>query len=72
MTDDARDADGARGLRTVVCPWCGGPPVFILDDGHQAFCGADDCPAICWDMFQDVDTLLRKARFVSFTRASRD
>lgn len=30
------------------CPWCGGPPVMVLNPG-QALCGNDTCPCFMWD-----------------------
>lgn len=31
------------------CPLCGHPPLVVLAGSIQAFCGNDDCEALCWD-----------------------
>ncbi len=31
------------------CPLCGHPPAFVLVGNVQAFCGNDDCEAMCWN-----------------------
>jgi hypothetical protein len=45
-------------ILTPNCPLCSQPPAMVLDDGHQNFCGNDDCPAVVWDSHKDLDTLL--------------
>ena len=40
-----------RPVQTPRCPHCGQLPEMILADGHQAFCGTDDCRVLTWDPF---------------------
>jgi hypothetical protein len=51
-------------IQVPVCPICGRPPMLVLADRHQAFCGADDCPTLVWDMHKDLDTLLTETTSV--------
>lgn len=41
--------DDPSGLACPDCPLCGHPPAFILRGCVQAFCGNDDCKAMCWN-----------------------
>lgn len=43
------------------CPGCGEPPVMLMDGGHQAFCGTDDCPFVTWDPTLSMAELNRDA-----------
>jgi hypothetical protein len=31
------------------CPGCGEPPLWLMGDGTQAWCGTDDCPILTWN-----------------------
>lgn len=66
MNDEKPPAE-AGGVKMWVCPLCSRPPVIILDGGHQAFCGTDDCPSVTWDMYEDLDTLLTHAKPIKIT-----
>jgi hypothetical protein len=46
--------------------------MIILDGGHQAFCGTDDCPTFTWDMHLDIDTLMEHMTPVEITTRVRD
>lgn len=35
--------------RCPDCPLCGHPPALVLAGEVQAFCGNDECTAICWN-----------------------
>lgn len=54
-------------IQTRICPLCSQPPALVLDGGHQAFCGTDGCPALAWDMYLDVDTLMENMAPAMFT-----
>jgi hypothetical protein len=51
MTDSWFLATAAEmsALVCPTCPLCGGPPLFVLLGCVQAFCGTDNCPAMCWN-----------------------
>jgi hypothetical protein len=36
-------------MKSPDCPYCGNPPLYVMEGGGQAFCGCDDCPCICWN-----------------------
>jgi hypothetical protein len=55
-------------IQTPVCPLCSQPPVFVLDGGHQAWCGTDGCPGLTWDMHVDLDTLITNANAVEIQK----
>jgi hypothetical protein len=43
---------------TPTCPVCSQPPAYVLDGGHQAWCGNEfGCNVLTWDMFLTVDQL---------------
>jgi hypothetical protein len=42
---------------TPNCPYCDQPPVLLLDEGRQAFCGNEDCKVLCWDTTCTADEL---------------
>lgn len=42
-------------IQTPLCPLCSKPPELILADGHQSFCGSDDCLVIVWDAHQSLE-----------------
>jgi len=42
---------------TPNCPYCGEPPVLLLDGGHQAFCGNEDCKVLTWNPTETVEQL---------------
>lgn len=44
-----------------VCPACGRPPVLVLDDGHQSFCGDDGCHVVAWDQYLTLAELVADA-----------
>lgn len=46
---------------TPGCPMCGDPPVLELSNGHQAFCGNDDCTLLMWDPLVSLDENLMNA-----------
>lgn len=45
-------------ILTPYCPRCDTLPVVVLDDGHQCFCGNDDCPVLAWDSHLSREELL--------------
>ena len=49
------------------CPGCDKPPMMILDNGHQAFCGSDDCQVLTWDMHDDPAQFKAKAERTEWT-----
>lgn len=42
---------------TPLCPHCGRPPLFVLDEGRQAFCGRLSCDVLTWDSTQSKEEL---------------
>jgi hypothetical protein len=51
--------------RTPYCPGCCEAPRYVFDEGHQAWCGTEDCEVVTWDMYMSLDELL--AGFGDFT-----
>lgn len=42
---------------TPVCPRCGQPPIMVLDEGRQAFCGTEGCAVMAWNPTQTPEEL---------------
>jgi hypothetical protein len=55
-------------IKCPLCPACLRPPSFTLSVG-QAFCGAPDCPAVCWDMTNTREENIAGVNFVRFRRS---
>lgn len=49
---------------TMFCPGCERPPRIVLDGGHQAFCGNDECHVMMWDTTMSLEELMREAQTV--------
>jgi hypothetical protein len=41
----------------LACPHCGGPPVLLLDEGRQAFCGNESCAVMTWNPTETAEEL---------------
>ena len=52
-------------IKTPRCPLCDQLPELILDDGHQMFCGNDDCTIFVWDAHRSLDDLLMHVKPIS-------
>jgi hypothetical protein len=51
-------------LLTPACPLCGQPPIWLMGNGAQAFCGNDDCTVLTWNPQRTLDDNLTDASFV--------
>jgi hypothetical protein len=59
-------------IQTPLCPLCSTPPMFILADGHQCFCGSDDCPTLVWDSHDSLEWNLTHVASVDLPEPSDD
>lgn len=53
----------------LSCPGCGSPPEFLFGDGHQAFCGTDECPWLTWDPALTLAELNASAKTIDLREA---
>ena len=59
-------------ILTPCCPLCGGPPVFMMGGGTQAFCGSDDCRLFTWNPTLSRSENLQSADFIDLTPREDD
>ena len=57
---------------TPNCPLCGSPPMMVMADGEQAFCGNDRCVLLIWDSTKSLDDNLMDAGVVRWEPTEGD
>lgn len=53
-----------QAVLTPDCPLCGQPPLLVLGDATQAWCGTENCRTLTWNPSKTVDENLLKVNFV--------